>query len=175
LAKNCYWLTDWSRWHELDERLINNGFVRLGVSNWEADNAYGGGMPQRQLAVAYAQAIGASMVIYSFIEVQRRGDTRYLQWAYEVLDHSLACLEVSGEPRVNARALAVIDSVSFNYLGAGDRALIKDALTFGCDAFLTMENKLPKVAAHIHKVLGIRVFSPIEMWEILRPWAALFW
>lgn len=44
----------------------------------------------------------------SFIEVQRRGDTRYLQWAYEVLDHWLACLEVSGdmvgafEPQRNA-------------------------------------------------------------------------
>jgi hypothetical protein len=49
----------------LDERLINNGFVRLGVANWEADNAYGGGIPKRELAVAYAQAIGASVVIYT--------------------------------------------------------------------------------------------------------------
>lgn len=111
----------------------------------------------------------------SFIEVQRRGDTGYLQWAYDVLDHWLACLEESDEPRANPRALdAIIHSPSFNYLGAGDRALIKDAVALECDAFLTMENKLPKAAAHIQKTLGIRVLSPIEMWEILKPWAALF-
>jgi hypothetical protein len=60
-----YWLTDWSRWHDMEDRLISNGFVRLGISNWESDNTYGGGVPQRELAIAYAQAIGAEAVIYA--------------------------------------------------------------------------------------------------------------
>ena len=37
-----------------------------------------------------------------------------------------------------------------------------------------MENKLPKNADHLQQTLGIRVLSPIEMLEILKPWAALF-
>jgi hypothetical protein len=37
----------------------------LGVSKWESDNAYGGGVPKRDLAIAYAQAIGADVVIYA--------------------------------------------------------------------------------------------------------------
>jgi len=110
----------------------------------------------------------------SFVEVQRRADSRYLQWAYDVLDHWLACLEESGEPGSKSDALAAIDSHCYDYLGAGDRALLKDAIAMECDAFLTMENKLPKSAGHIQRTLGIRVLSPIEMWELLRPWAALF-
>ena len=80
----------------------------------------------------------------------------------------LAFLEESDEPRANPRA------PSFNYLGAGDRALVKGAVALECDAFLAMENKRPKAATHIQKPLGIRVLSPIEMWKILKPWAALF-
>jgi hypothetical protein len=37
----------------------------LGLSHWNADNTYGGGIPQRELALAYARAIGASVVIYT--------------------------------------------------------------------------------------------------------------
>jgi len=32
----------------------------------------------------------------SFVEVHGKGDSRYLQWAYDVLDHWLACLKESG-------------------------------------------------------------------------------
>ena len=111
----------------------------------------------------------------SFAEVERKGDPRYLQWAYDVLDHWLTCLADSQEHAENAAAIAAIDSDSYSYLGVGDRVLLKDALSLGCDTFLTMENRLPKNAAHIQKTLGIRVLSPIEMWEILQPWAALFY
>ena len=110
----------------------------------------------------------------SFVEVERSNDPRYLQWAYDVLDHWLSCLEESGEPRADLIALSAIDSSALNYLGAGDRALLRDAIALECDAFLTMENKLPKNAAHLQKTVGIRVLSPLEMREILRPWAGLF-
>ena len=77
-------------------------------------------------------------------------------------------------PTGNPDAISALDSHSYDYLSMGDRTLIKDALTMECDAFLTMENRLPKNARHIRKTLGIWVLSPVEMWEILRPWAALF-
>jgi len=109
-----------------------------------------------------------------FVEVHAKGDSRYLQWAYDVLDHWLASLEDSGEPRGNPAALAAIDSSSYSYLGEGDRALLRDAIALQCDTFLTMESKLPKNASHIERTLGLRVLSPIGMWEYLQPWAAVF-
>ncbi len=110
----------------------------------------------------------------SFAEVERRGDPGYLRWAYDVLMHWLVCLEESHVGERDTLAIAAVDSGSYGYLGAGDRALLRDALYLGCDSFLTMENRLPKNADHLQKTLGIRVMSPIEMWKVLRPWAALF-
>jgi hypothetical protein len=55
------------------------------------------------------------------------------------------------------------------------RILLQDAIFLQCDSFLTMERKLPNNAAHIERELGIRVLAPISYWEILRPWAALWW
>jgi hypothetical protein len=74
----------------------------------------------------------------------------------------------------NPNAIAAIGTKSYKYLSEGDRALLKDALALECDTFLTMETKLPKNAAHIEKTLGLRVLTPIEMWNYIQPWAALF-
>lgn len=110
----------------------------------------------------------------SFAEVHARRDSGYLQWAYDVLDHWLTCLEESGEPRGDLAAFAAIDSNSYGYLGEGDRALLRDAIALECDTFLTMENKLTKNAGHIERTLSLRVLSPTEMWEYVQPWASLF-
>lgn len=110
----------------------------------------------------------------SFEEVRARNDCAYLRWAYDILDHWMACLEESGEPRGSPGALAAIDTNAYGYLSAGDRRLLWDAIALDCDCFLTMETRLPRNSEHIQRTLGLRVLSPITMWEILRPWAALF-
>ena len=109
----------------------------------------------------------------SFVEVARKKDDRYLGWAYEILDHWLATLG-DAPGTIGGKGAEKLDSHSYNYLGAGDRVLLKDALLLGCDSFLTMENKLPRNAHHIEKTLSLRVLSPVGMWDLLRPWAALF-
>lgn len=61
----AYWLVDSSRWNEMDSRLSGGGFVRLGTSTWISNNASGGGVPQKDVAMAYAHAIGADVIIYA--------------------------------------------------------------------------------------------------------------
>jgi hypothetical protein len=60
-----YLLIDWSRRDEMDSRITANGFSRLGISNWEAHDVNYGGIPERDMAMAYARAIGADIIIYS--------------------------------------------------------------------------------------------------------------
>jgi hypothetical protein len=108
-------------------------------------------------------------------EVERADDPGYMRWALEMLGHWDLCLQQDGPPRPNSKALAKIDRRSFDYLGAADRVLLKDAISVDCDTFLTMENKLPKAAKHIKESLGIRVMSPVGMWSVLQPWAPLFY
>lgn len=92
----------------------------------------------------------------NLLEVKRRNSVPYLQWAHEVHGHWVRG-GVASEPRdINASALAAVESASFNYLGDGDRALLRDAVALGCDTFLTMENKLPKASSHIRQHLGVR-------------------
>jgi hypothetical protein len=61
----AYWLVDWNRWDEMDSRLTGDGFVRLGTASWESNNAIGGGVPQKFMALDYAKAIGAEVIIYA--------------------------------------------------------------------------------------------------------------
>ncbi|MFY9987543.1 MAG: hypothetical protein WAK31_22490 [Chthoniobacterales bacterium] len=65
LVNPNYLLIDWNRRSDMDSRMTASGFSRLGISSWEDHDVYGGGVPQRELAVAYARAIGADIIIYS--------------------------------------------------------------------------------------------------------------
>ena len=116
----------------------------------------------------------------SLEEVANKGEGEYMRWAFEVADHWASVKEqyrnsgnsaFSGEGVANATQL---DSPKFGYLGAKDKLLLADALELECSAFLTMDSKLAKNSVHIEKHIPLKVLEPVEYWELLRPWAALF-
>src|ERR1700736_5217137 len=67
-----------------------------------------------------------------------------------------------------------LDELKFGYLSDKDRLLIRQAVLLRCEAFLTVERRLPRNAAHLERQLGIRIMTPITHWEMLQPWAALW-
>jgi hypothetical protein len=114
----------------------------------------------------------------SLREVEAMGDNSYLQWAFEVLDHwqlMIDTYERNPFDSKDSRRASKVDMPSFGYLGSGDRRLIKDAIMLGCDAFLTMERKLPKNARHIYRELRLLILTPIQYWDLLKPVASLFY
>jgi|SRR5579863_7713631 len=75
----------------------------------------------------------------SLREVAKTGDSRFLDWARDMLRYWEECLAWTGVADAN-RAEAVtakLDTSGFAYLSAGDRALLRDAMIVSCDAFLT--------------------------------------
>jgi hypothetical protein len=86
----------------------------------------------------------------------------------------MVCLEGAG-PTAESEVLASrLDQPKFGYLSNKDRLLIRQAVLLRCEAFLTVERRLPRNAAHLERQPGIRILTPITHWEMLRPWAALW-
>lgn len=110
----------------------------------------------------------------SMREAHDKGDPGHMQWLWDIADHSETCLERDG-PTAESEALASkLCEPKFGYLSEKDRLLLRDAIILRCEAFLTVERRLPRNTAHIERELGIRILTPIMHWEILRPWAALW-
>ena len=106
----------------------------------------------------------------SLREVQGRDEPRYTQWVYDVLDTWLVQSE-GEEPHVPRSTFA---DARFGMISIKDRRLLQDAVDWGCDAFLTMERRLPTAADFIERMSGLRVVRPSAYWRLLAPWAALY-
>jgi hypothetical protein len=101
----------------------------------------------------------------SIEEVAADGDIHYLDYAIEYLNCSQQFLEEPKPGWINRAHW--VGTRRFNYLGEGDRILLRDALWQGCDVFLTMERRLAKCADHIQKHLKIRILRPPEFHKIV--------
>ena len=111
----------------------------------------------------------------SLVEAEAKHNSRHLRWVHDVMDHTRVCLEESGGPTDESAARASrLSDPCFGYLSDQDRRLIRDAVHLRCDAFLTMEQRLPRNSAHIVREVGLHVLRPVDYWERLRPWAALY-
>jgi hypothetical protein len=56
-----------------------------------------------------------------------------------------------------------------------DRRLLQEALDWRCDAFMTMERRLPTAAAFIERETGLRVIRPTTYWDLLSRFAWLYY
>lgn len=114
----------------------------------------------------------------SLEEAEAKHDSRHLRWVHDVMDHTRACLEESGGPTDESSVRASrLSEPCFGYLSEHDRRLIRDAVHLRCDAFLKMEQRLTRKQAQIaHTVreVGQQILQPVDYWERLRPWAALW-
>jgi hypothetical protein len=106
----------------------------------------------------------------SLDEVAAAADPRYMQWAHDVLDHWEACLTEGGAlTGAGAQRAARLDAGICGYLSKADARLVRDALLFECDTFLTIERKLTRNAPHMSRTLGIEAVRPPELWTVVRP------
>jgi hypothetical protein len=79
-----YILINWDQREQMDSRMTSNGFVRLGVSSWVDHDYYGGGIPQRDLAIAYARVIGAEVVVYAAQDQSEENNRYFYSIAHSV-------------------------------------------------------------------------------------------
>lgn len=173
-----------SRWQSLPRRLyLDTGTLQTifdyGGTIWEGDPVVPCG---RDVGVAglaeEVEALRRIMKVneragFEFVvteaslnEVARRGSSGYTQWVYDVLDTWL--IQSDGEQPTPT------DHERPGSVSAKDWLLLQDALTFGCDGFLTMERRLFTQAAVVQRKTGIRVLRPTTFWGLLAPWARLY-
>lgn len=102
-------------------------------------------------------------------EVAARNRASFTQWVYDVLDTWLSQSEREESP---SRGTTFADR-RFGMLSVQDRRLLQDALDWRCNAFLTMERRLPTAAAFIERQTGLRVMRPSTYWHLLARFARL--
>ena len=110
----------------------------------------------------------------SLQEAQAKRDPGHIQWVWDIAGHSELCLLEKGSTNDSRACADRLSEQKFGYLSDKDRRLFREAVLLCCEAFLTVECRLPRNAAHIRRQLGIHVLTPIIHWKWLGPWARLW-
>jgi hypothetical protein len=106
----------------------------------------------------------------SLREVMARDKPGFTQWVYDVLDTWLIQSE-GEEPPMAGRTL---EDRRFGMISLKDRRLLQEALDWRCDAFMTMERRLPTAAGFIDRETGLRVMRPTTYRGLLSRFAGLY-
>ena len=107
----------------------------------------------------------------SLHEVVNRARPGYTQWVYDVLGTWLIQTESEERPTPGK----TFDDRRFGMISVKDRRLLQEALDWRCDAFMTMERRLPTAAAFIERQTGLRVMRPTTYWDLLSRFAQLYY
>lgn len=104
-------------------------------------------------------------------EVAARLEGRFMQWAIDVR----TTWNAQSEGEVFGSSAEMLSEPRFGMISRKDRALLQEAIDLRCDAFLTMERRLPTAAKFVRREAAISILRPADLWDQLRPWAALYW
>jgi hypothetical protein len=107
----------------------------------------------------------------SLHEVVNRTRPGYTQWVYDVLGTWL--IQSKGEERPTPGT--TFEDRRFGMISVNDRRLLQEALDWRCDAFMTMERRLPTAAAFIERQTGLQVMRPTTYWALLSHFAQLYY
>jgi hypothetical protein len=107
----------------------------------------------------------------SLREVVNRTRPGYTQWVYDVLDTWL--IQSEGEERPTPGT--TFEDRRFGMISVKDRRLLQEALDWRCDAFMTMERRLPTAATFIERHTGLRVMRPTTYCDLLSRFARLYY
>lgn len=103
-------------------------------------------------------------------EVDACGDRYRSSYIRDIADHSWTCLV--DEPPTHAAVCVseYINSPKCGFLSKKDKALLSEAAAAGCDTFLTIERRLPKVANNLLKNVPLMITTPTSLWSMLEPY-----
>jgi hypothetical protein len=107
----------------------------------------------------------------SLREVVNRTHPGYSQWVYDVLDTWLIQSEGEAPPEPGT----TFEDRRFGMISVKDRRLLQEALDWRCEAFMTMERRLPTATAFIERETGLRVMRPTRYWNLLSRFARLYY
>jgi hypothetical protein len=107
----------------------------------------------------------------SLREVVNRTHPSYTLWVYDVLDTWF--IQSEGEERPTPGT--TFEDRRFGMISLEDRRLLQEALDWRCDAFMTMERRLPTAAAFIERQTGLQVMQPTTYWDLLSGFARLYY
>jgi hypothetical protein len=95
----------------------------------------------------------------------------------EMLDYAIGLVTAQDEDSAHATRLGrlIVDAPFVAALpDIADRELIGNAVGYGCDVFVTRDRTTIIRKRHRLRQLPIRILTPREWWESVKPWAGLW-
>lgn len=105
----------------------------------------------------------------SIEEVDAGGDGYRSAYARDIADHSRVCLVDDPPTEDSGKAAAYIASPKCGFVSQKDKALLVEAAEAGCDTFLTIEKRLPRVADDLLRKVPLWIATPATLWASLVP------